>query len=767
MQLLCQPGQEGPVDVAYPAEGIDLTIFDRATMPEAARSLETAACLSVRAQSLDAHSVCLQLAFYEAGQRERGDDPTLRAVFGLLPGVEVPVPFDLTWLDGETLFAPRTLGRLKMTIFGKRIRRSDIAEIVLSATPSLPDRSVRLWPCELLDAMPKIDIPDQPLVDELGQWLPKQWPGKIADRAACTAVLRAMAGVGPAAGNSSAPASGPEGSTVAQTATPVTTTDRSDAKHGLPESGYTLDGWDRFGGWTGKRFEATGWFRVERESAGANGEPGRFWLVDPDGNAFVSTGVDCIGPGVGTRVDPVRPWLDAHVAGLLKHAIDAAAASSRTTDVLDANDTSASSTSSNDDKRNPAADAGRRRNEPTVDPTDLSFSWRADARGCNGVTAFYDYGKANLRAAFGERDWRDAWARITRRHLLDWGVNTIGNWSDRGFIREAGLPYVLPVEELAGVGFPSTPRMVFRDFPDVFDPEYERASARYAAGLEAWKDDRNMIGYFMRNEPNWAFVYDLNIAEEMLANPADLASKHRFADWLRERYHGDVAALNARWKSSFGSFDEITAEPRFRAAAAWPGAADDLRTFSTMMIDRYVRVPAEALRRVDPHHLNLGMRYAYITDKSLLAGADCYDVFSINSYQRTAYDQVEQVGRMLDMPVMVGEFHHGALDRGLTAHGIRGVTTQAERGVAYRYYVEQAARSPYFVGAHYFQYNDQSAIGRFDGENYQIGLVDVCMQEYPEMAAAMRDCHEAVYRVAAGERAAFDRVPDEANPIHY
>ncbi|MBW3092467.1 beta-galactosidase [Bifidobacterium sp. 82T10] len=727
MQLLCQPGQEGPVDVTYPAEGIDLTIFNRETQPEAARALEHAACLTVVAQSLDAHSVCLQLAFYEAGQRERGDDPTLRAVFGLLPGVKVPVPFDLAWLDGETLFAPRTLGRLKMTIFGKRIRRKDIAEIVLSATPSLPDRSVRLWPCELLDQMPAIDIPAKPLVDELGQWLPKQWPGKVADRADCDAVLRKMAG------------------------------DEKDTT----DTRYTLDGWDRFGGWTGKTFAATGWFRVEREPAGADGKPGRFWLVDPDGNAFVSTGVDCIGPGVGTRVDPVRPWLDAHVAGLLDHAIDAAAASSAS--ASSANDTS------RDESKSTEADvyAGRRRNEPVVDPTDPSFSWRADAHGCGGVTAFYDYGKANLRAAFGENGWRSAWARITRRHLLDWGVNTIGNWSDRAFIREAGLPYVLPVEELAGVGFPSTPHMVFRDFPDVFDPEYERQAARYAAGLEAWKDDPNMIGYFMRNEPNWAFVYDLNIAEEMLANPAGLASKRRFVDWLRERYAGDVAALNARWGAEFGSFDEITAEPRFRAASAWPGAADDLREFSTMMIDRYVRVPAEALRRVDPHHLNLGMRYAYITDKSLLAGADCYDVFSINSYQRTAYDQVEQVGRMLDMPVMVGEFHHGALDRGLTAHGIRGVTTQAERGVAYRYYVEQAARSPYFVGAHYFQYNDQSAIGRFDGENYQIGLVDVCMQEYPEMAAAMRDCHEAMYRVAAGERSAFDRVPGEVNPIHY
>ena len=54
-----------------------------------------------------------------------------------------------------------------------------------------------------------------------------------------------------------------------------------------------------------------------------------------------------------------------------------------------------------------------------------------------------------------------------------------------------------------------------------------------------------------------------------------------------------------------------------------------------------------------------------------------------------------------------------------------------------------------------------------DGENYQIGLVDVCMQEYADMTQAMRECHEGMYRVAAGEQAAWDRVPEDIEPIHY
>lgn len=45
---------------------------------------------------------------------------------------------------------------------------------------------------------------------------------------------------------------------------------------------------DRFGGWTGKTFDATGFFRVEKDD--------RWWLVTPDGNAFLSWGINHLYP---------------------------------------------------------------------------------------------------------------------------------------------------------------------------------------------------------------------------------------------------------------------------------------------------------------------------------------------------------------------------------------------------------------------------------------------------------------------------------------
>ena len=81
--------------------------------------------------------------------------------------------------------------------------------------------------------------------------------------------------------------------------------------------------------------------------------------------------------------------------------------------------------------------------------------------------------------------------------------------------------------------------------------------------------------------------------------------------------------------------------------------------------------------------------------------------------------------------------------------------------------MEKAATSPYCVGTHYFQYCDQPALGRFDGENYNIGLVDVCQTPHDAFLDAVRDCHRDLYRVAAGGLAPFDREPQLIHPIFY
>ncbi|MCZ7640420.1 MAG: hypothetical protein M5U12_32820 [Verrucomicrobia bacterium] len=109
-------------------------------------------------------------------------------------------------------------------------------------------------------------------------------------------------------------------------------------------------------------------------------------------------------------------------------------------------------------------------------------------------------------------------------------------------------------------------------------------------------------------------------------------------------------------------------------------------------------------------------------------------------------------------PILIGEFHIGAPDRGLSS-GLVQAMNQAERGVAYRYYVEQCAAHPALVGTHWFQWLDQPATGRNDGENYNIGFVDVTDQPYAELVAAAKATHRRLLDVHAGRVPPFSQKP--------
>jgi hypothetical protein len=173
-------------------------------------------------------------------------------------------------------------------------------------------------------------------------------------------------------------------------------------------------------------------------------------------------------------------------------------------------------------------------------------------------------------------------------------------------------------------------------------------------------------------------------------------------------------------------------------------------------------VPAEAARRVDPNHLSLGLRWAWVANDAFYAGSQYCDVFSINCYQmRPESAEIRKHFQMSGLPVMIGEFHCGALDVGLPANALRGVRNQQARGQFYRYYMENAAAIPELLGAHYFQWGDQPVLGRFDGECLNIGLVDACHRPYAEMVAAAQETHRRMYAIRAGILEPTTEMPEE------
>lgn len=427
----------------------------------------------------------------------------------------------------------------------------------------------------------------------------------------------------------------------------------------------------------------------------------RWWLADPDGYAFLSVGVDCISPGSGGPVNGIEDLF-----------------------------------------------------EWLPGEKDIQYAEAVkDRRGFKTV----DFYMANLIRMYGHH-LRERWEEVTAGLMKKIRFNTVGNWSDIDFARKSRIPYVLPLRN-----FPDTRVFLYRDFPDVFSEEYQQNAEKFARQLESYKDDPYMVGYFLRNEPQWAFGYH-NLAYEMFATRQESQTKNEFIGWLEQKYKGDIHAVNSAWKLQLPDFVSLK-ECTFKEYPS-DTAKVDFHEFSTLMVKKYVDVPCDEVIKVDKNHMNLGMRYAWLSSDLLYKAGERFDVFSINGYGLVPPPTAE-IAERSGKPVMIGEFHQGAVDRALPATGIIGVLNQRERADAYRNYVEQGFARPELVGMHYFQWIDQPYYGRFDGENYNIGIVTTCNIPYPELTEAMTITNERIYDVATGKVQPYHADIPETPAIHY
>ena len=586
--------------------------------------------------------------------------PRMAAKIGVLPKLKTKVIFPLEHLNAQEIFMPRFPRQLKGTVLGNRMKPEETAKVVIRFgpwdekhfTPEFEIAAVYLTK-ELPEPFPPVE---KPVVDELGQWAEKEWPGKIKDENELKTLLENQL---TAANSASFP-----------------------------------DNWSKYGGWKEKKFKATGFFRTQNDG-------NRWWLVDPEGFAFVSVGVDCIGSnasGVISGQEDLFKWLPDSADAIYKKG----------------------------------------------------FSDR-------GKTVQADFYKFNLMRVFGS-EWKEKWETITSGQIRDFRINTIGNWSDIEYARKAQIPYVLPLSR-----FPSTEVNLFRDFPDVFSEEYANNAKDFAQQLNEFKDDKYLIGYFLRNEPTWAFGSN-DVSFEMFATAQPSESKIEFALWLAEKY-GSIGEFNKQWNLKLGGFEAFPKQ----VFEEYPSeiAKADFWKFSEILVAKYVNVPCDEVEKVDPNHLNLGMRYAWMSSDLLYKAGERFDVFSINGYGNPGPPETAEIARISGKPVMIGEFHHGATDRGLPASGIQGVLSQADRGKVYRYYIEQGLARPELIGMHYFQWLDQPVFGRFDGENYNIGFMDICNQPYKELVEAAKLTHSKMYEVASGKEKPFDEVVEKIPSIHY
>src|SRR5207245_217034 len=101
---------------------------------------------------------------------------------------------------------------------------------------------------------------------------------------------------------------------------------------------------------------------------------------------------------------------------------------------------------------------------------------------------------------------------------------------------------------------------------------------------------------------------------------------------------------------------------------------------------------------------------------------------------------LDTLSRLTGRPVMIGEFYMTAMENRSgnrnDSAGFPVVATQRERAEGFRTTLSALMKTPFVIGADWFQYYDEPSFGWEGGENYDMGLVDINDRPYREMTAA-------------------------------
>ncbi len=448
-------------------------------------------------------------------------------------------------------------------------------------------------------------------------------------------------------------------------------------------SSTTVPDRSAYGGWSaGPRLKGTGFFRTEKYQ-------GKWWMVDPEGYLFWSNGVNCVSPTTGTTGITHR-----------EHYFQSL----------------------------PSDD-----NNPFYSQS----SWASHGfyKGKVPYTTYNFYG-GNLNKKYGP-EWLEKFRETVHLRFRHWGLNTIGFVSDRGAIDQRKTPYVGSIWIRNTIKIEGSEGF-WGKFHDVYDERFKTAVKASILTQQKGAGDPWCIGFFIDNELSWGDVGSLAIAA--LRSPATQAAKIEFVKDLRKKYK-KIAALNTVWGTRYRSWEALL---QSKTVPDEKRAEDDLFSFYEKTALTYFKIIKEGLHTIAPDQNYLGCRFAWANNDIVLKSAARYiDIISFNKYEYSVANVGLPTG--VDKPIMIGEFHFGATDRGHFHAGVKAAKNQEERALFYQDYMEGALKNPLIVGAHWFQYIDQPFTGRGDGENYNVGLVDVADTPYKELIDKVKEIGRKLY----------------------
>jgi hypothetical protein len=329
------------------------------------------------------------------------------------------------------------------------------------------------------------------------------------------------------------------------------------------------------------------------------------------------------------------------------------------------------------------------------------------------------------------------WAAATARRLDRWGFNTIGGWSDWELLRKVpGAQFAhTPVLHIgAAAGAP------WRDMWNTRWLEIMEAAPREKIRVS----DSRVIGHYSDNELDW---WNGALFRHTLDHPASSGQRQRLVELLREQYEDDWSLLLDDFEPEGAtSFEELNQAGQVYLRPGSSGISS-YRRFLGMIAAQYYRTTSEIIRSKAPQGLLLGDRFrtSYYPELVRAAAAET-DVISTNlkaswndgTFARFYLDSLHSLS---GKPIIVSEIYLASTENRSGNRNRKGgfptVMTQDERAAAARRSLLELAGLPYVVGVDWFQYYDEPPGGRFDGEDFNMGLVDIDDRPYSGLVKSL------------------------------
>lgn len=441
---------------------------------------------------------------------------------------------------------------------------------------------------------------------------------------------------------------------------------------------------DKYGGCPAIKFEATGFFRLEKTD--------RWWMVSPEGNAFLSYGLNHVSPRVLMASYNKEFWAK-------EFGID--------------------------------PDAGMDALRPGFEAKvlrDLEYLGM-NSVGCHSSTGWFSPGFVPYVHTVRSLN--------ICHYMSPTGERNRGN-REEDFHDVFADEFVEHCDRIARQQV--APR---KDDPYVLG--YSMTDCPVLTEWEALPRDNNIFGAKRPGTPTWPRVLR-NLGENS-------PGKRVYVETVRQIYNNDIGGFNNTYNTAFKSFDDLLRATRWRLVAD-PGnnrEARDNSEFLVKIVDRCYEVEVAAIRKYDSNHLILGDKFngnTDVPDEIIALHGKHFDLVFFQYYANW-YDLellLDRFARITGKALFHGDSSYSVPKKEMPNPYGPQCANQEVRAERFKESFNGAYARKDFVGWNWCGYVEYWAALRADKQHS--GIQDAFGKWHQPVADEMRKFSEGLYKVA-------------------